>query len=196
MAGTTWKYTDELRERTIYLASYGVPGPEIARIIGCEAKSTVNNMIRVAKLVESDQLEEAKAISITACKSLAGFEWACKKYGKKLPEPEPKHEEPKEIPVINNRPTEIAKSLNLDEIRNAVNDAIKENCKDAKIEQVDKDQMARIMYALAKIDERLEMIETYIDGIQTERKNDSTKLYNLISQFNNNFLSEMRKKKV
>ncbi len=195
MAGTSWKYTDELRERTVYLASYGVPGPEIAKIIGCEAKSTVNNMIRVAKLVESDQLEEAKAISITACKSLAGFEWACKKYGKKLPEPEPKPEEPKEIPVINNPPIEVTKPLNLAEIRNAVNDAIKENCKDAKIEQIDKDQMARIMYALAKIDERLEMIETYIDTMQTEQHNDIKKLCDLVSQFNNNFLLEMRKKK-
>ena len=193
MAGTNWKYTDELRERTVYLASYGVPGPEIAKIIGCEAKSTVNNMIRVAKLVESDQLEEAKAISITACKSLAGFEWACKKYGKKLPEPEP--EKPKEIPMINIPPVEIAKTTDTNAIKNAINDAIKENCKDAKIEQIDKDQMARIMYALAKIDERLEMIETYIDTMQTERHNDIKKLSDLVSQFNNNFLMEMRKKK-
>lgn len=195
MAENTWKYTDELRERTLILASYGVPGAEIAKVIGCSARSTVNNTIRVAKLVESDQLEEAKAISISACKSMAAFEWACKKYGKKLPEPEPKPEEPKEIPVINNQPTEIAKPLNLAEIRNIVNDAIKENCKDAKIEQIDKDQMARIMYALAKIDERLEMIETYIDAMQTEQHNDIKKLCDLVSQFNNNFLLETRKKK-
>lgn len=196
MAGTNWKYTDELRERTLILASYGVPGAEIARIIGCEAKSTVNNMIRVAKLVESDQLEEAKNIAITACKSMVPFEWACKKYGKKLPDPEPEPEKIKEKPKVDISSVGNAPLIDINEVRNAINDAIKENCKDAKIEQVDKDQMARIMYALAKIDERLEMIETCIDSIQTERKNDSTKLYNLISQFNNNFLTEMRKKKV
>ena len=52
--------TDELKERVLYLSSFGIPGQEIANTIGLGAKSTVNNLIRIAKAVEEDRIEEAK----------------------------------------------------------------------------------------------------------------------------------------
>lgn len=186
MAEETLKFTDEMRKNVLMLSSYGMPGQKIADLIGVKAKSTVNNIIRIAKMVENDEVEEARKIAVS-CHADAHFAWACKKYGKKIPEP-PKPEPPKAM-------YKIQQAVEAAEIKRIVNDAIKENVKDAKIETIDKDQMSRIMYALGKLDERIESIEQTLEVMRKEQNANADALYKLVTNFNNSVLMEMRKRR-
>lgn len=176
--------TDELKERVLYLSSFGIPGQEIANTIGISAKSTVNNLIRIAKAVEEDRIEDARQISIS-CHCPGHFDWAMKKYGKKLPEPKPV---PKFI-------QETQQKMDMAEIKRVVTDAIAENCKDAKIEQIDKDQMARIMLALGKITDALAEISLKMEECQKTTNANADNLYSLVTNMNNSVILEMRKRK-
>lgn len=176
--------TDELKERVLYLSSFGIPGQEIANTIGIGAKSTVNNLIRIAKAVEEDRIEDARQISIS-CHCPGHFDWAMKKYGKKLPEPKPV---PKFI-------QETQQKMDMAEIKRVVTDAIAENCKDAKIEQIDKDQIARIMLAMGKITDALADISLKLEDFQKTQNVNADSIYTLLTSMHNSIMLELKKRK-
>lgn len=66
---------------------------------------------------------------------------------------------------------------------------------EAECKQIDKDQMARIMYVLGKIDEHITSLEERLDFERKERNANCDSIYKLLTDFRNSVIMEMRKRK-
>lgn len=188
-AGMNFKrLTDEQRDNVFTLCELGLQQQEVAKILGI-GKATVGNIKQAVKYAKDDNWDGLREM---VDKKLAStVEWALKHEGKKLP---PK-EEPKPVPQIVLPLQETQKKMDLAEVKRIMTEVVAENVKDARIEQIDKDQMARVMYALAKIDERLETIGQWLETMKKEQNANADNLYKLIATFNNSVILELRKRK-
>lgn len=143
--------SDEQRDHVIMLANAGIPQQEIASIMGF-GLTTVNNMINVANAVKEENWEKLSKLK-DSIPSKVVFDWALTKYKKTEPKPVPVKEEPLSNDAV------FVKM-----IKEACSEAIEESCK-CNIEQIDKDQMGRLMFALGQITSHLEVVSEKLDAI-------------------------------
>lgn len=57
------------------------------------------------------------------------------------------------------------------------------------------DQLARLMVAIGKLDEKLDMLEKEVELLRKEQNANADSMYKLVSQFNNNVIMELRKRR-
>ena len=120
---------------------------------------------KLEKMVREGRIEDAVHYTMNNQMGKSALEWALKKYGKTLPVLK---EEPKVVPSIEQK---------------------------NEVKQIDKDQIARIMYALGNIDDRISSLEQRLDFERKERNANFDSLYKLITDFRNSVIMEMRKRK-
>lgn len=179
--------TDKDRDNVATLLNLGMKQIDVAKMLEI-GKTSVSNIYIALTYAREEKWDELR--TMINKKLGATVEWALKHEGKELP-PEPKEIPTFTLPLI----AETPQKMDMAEIKRVVTDAIAENCKDAKIEQIDKDQMARVMYALARIDERLEGIETSLKEIQEDQNTNEDNMYKLVVDFRNSVVMEMRNRK-
>lgn len=144
--------SDEQRDKIGRLIDVGLGNEEIAELLGL-TDSSVSKHRRILCLVKEDKLEAAEKDALST-KNIPALEWALKRCGKTLP---PKKAEP---PKNQTEPL-----FDTVELKKAVAEAISENCKDSKIEQIDPTQMGRIMKALGEITELLEKQNSWFENV-------------------------------
>lgn len=148
--------SDEQRDQIIRIVDAGISQTEAAKILGVSL-SAVNNTVCVAKAVREEDWERYSTLRDSVA-SRVTFDWALSKYGKTQPKEE---EKPTPEKKERNNNDELFVKL----LKEACSEAIEENCKDNKVEQIDKDQMARIMFALGNINSTLEKIVEKLDDL-------------------------------
>lgn len=183
----TSKITDEQRDNVIRLSDLGLKGTEIAKIL-LISETTVATIVSMAKAVKDDDWDSIKRIT-GYTKSQVTLNWALKKYNKSIPEPKP---EP--VPLIPKMNVDMKPELNIDGIKTVVAEAIAENCK-GHIEQIDKDQMGRIMLAMGRITDALADISLKLEDFQKTQNANADSIYALLTSMNNSIIMELKKRK-
>jgi hypothetical protein len=153
--------TDEQRDNVIKMYEAGIVQQDIANIMGF-GLTTVNNMINVAMAVKDDNWERYSQLRDSIPSNVI-FEWALAKYGKTEPKPAVKlysGENELEAQAGLPKPTFNIK----DEMKAVFAEVVEENCK-CNIEQIDKDQMARLMFALGQVTGYLERVVEKLDAL-------------------------------
>ena len=165
--GKTTSLTDKQRDSVIELLDHGIKPSKIAEVLGISI-TAVRTIHGLVKLIREDRLDEIRDY-VKSHNATAPLKWALNKYAVVLPEE--KKEEPKIVEEKGNIGGFIlpAPSFNIkdgikEQLKEVVGEAISENCK-CNIEQIDKDQMARIMLALGKIAGSLETIIDKLDDL-------------------------------
>ena len=148
--------SDEQRDQIIRIVDAGISQTEAAKILGVSL-SAVNNTVCVAKAVREEDWERYSTLRDSVA-SRVTFDWALSKYGKTQPKEE---EKPTPEKKERNNNDELFVKL----LKEACSEAIEENCKDNKVEQIDKDQMARIMFEIGNINSTLEKIVEKLDDL-------------------------------
>ena len=188
--------SDETRNNVIKMNKANMSQTDIAAILGISTASTYY-IITAYNLVEKEDWDALRK-SETINKSQSTIQWALKTLGKEMPKEKKKEVvvEKKQVADLKplSAPTFNVKQSVLDEVKNVVAEAISENCK-GSVEQIDRDQMARIMLALGKITDALAEISLKMEEFQKTANVNADNLYRLVTDFSNGVKMEMRKRK-